>query len=60
MSEIQEGNYNPYSKEQKYEDTRLKQTLEKYYTTMIKMERKKYRKPNMSEALIDMATLIGC
>ena len=56
---MKEGNYNPYSKFQQNEDTRLKQALEKYYVKLRKMELKKYRKPNMSEALLDIATMIG-
>ena len=42
------------------EDARLKVTLEKHYTKMVKMERTKYRKPYISEALADMANLLGC
>lgn len=60
LSEATEGNYNPYSKVQKSDDTRLKQAIEKHYVKLRKMELKKYRKPNMSEALLEMATLIGC
>ena len=56
---MKEGNYNPYSKFQLNEDTRLKQALEKHYVKLRKMELKKYRKPNMSEALLDIATMIG-
>ena len=42
------------------EDARLKVTLEKHYTKLVKMERTKYRKPYVSEALADMAKLLGC
>ena len=42
------------------EDARLKVTLEKHYTKLVKMERTKYRKPFLSEALADMAKLLGC
>ena len=27
---------------------------------MVKMEKKKYRKPHMSEALLELSNLIGC
>ena len=60
LSESQEGNYNPYTKQQIHDDTRLKETMQKYYTKMVKMERKKYRKPLYSESMIEMAQLIGC
>ena len=60
LREANEGNYNPYSKAQKSEDDRLKQAIEKHYVKLRKMELKKYRKPNMSEALLEMANLIGC
>ncbi len=54
-----EGNYNPYSKEQASEDSRLKQTIAQHYEKMKKMERKKYKKPLMSEAVFDMLKLVG-
>ena len=54
------GNYNPYSKAMAKEDVTLKSTLEYYYLKMVKMEQKKYKKPNLSESLLDMASLIGC
>lgn len=57
---MNEGNYNPYTKVQRSEDTRLKQSLEKHYVKLRKMEQKKYRKPHMSEALLDIASLVGC
>ena len=54
------GNYNPYSKAMAKEDVTLKSTLEYYYLKMVKMEQKKYKKPNLSESLFEMAELIGC
>ena len=60
LKEMHEGNYNPYSKAQQSEDTRLKQSLEKHYVKLRKMEQKKYRKPHMSESLLDIASLVGC
>ena len=42
------------------EDAKLKVTLEKHYTKLVKMEKTKYRKPYVSEALSDMAKLLGC
>lgn len=33
--------------------------MEKYYVKLAKMERKKYRKPLLSEALQSLAQLIG-
>ena len=59
LSEAIEGNYNPYSKAQKYDDTRLKEAIEKHYVKLRKMEQRKYRKPHLSEALVEMANLIG-
>ena len=60
LAEVQEGNYNPYSTAQKNEDGRLKQAIEKHFRKLRKMELMKYRKPHTSEALLDMAKLIGC
>ena len=34
--------------------------MEKHYSKLRKMELKKYRKPHMSEALTEIATLVGC
>ena len=60
LSEMLEGNHNPYTKEQAADDTRLTQTIEKHYQKLIKMENKKYSKPFMSESLTEMAAMIGC
>ena len=35
------------------------QTVAQHYDKLKKMERKKYKKPHMSEALLDMARLGG-
>jgi len=60
LSEVQEGNYNPYSKQDANEDSRLKQAIGKFYTKMLIMEKKKYLQPYLSESLTEMATVIGC
>ena len=60
LKEMQEGNYNPYSKHDSNEDFRLKKAIEKFYTKMLNMEKKKYLQPYLSESLTEMATVIGC
>ena len=42
------------------EDLRLRQTVEKHYRKMIKMEKVKYLAPRFSEALKDISVYLGC
>ena len=56
--EVQEGNYNPYSKAQAAEDAHLKEIIRKFLKKLVKMERKKYTAPRLSEALKDLASLL--
>ncbi len=60
LSEVQEGNYNPYTKQEAAEDSKLKKAIEKFYTKMLAMEKKKYLQPYLTESLTDMAVVIGC
>ena len=57
--EVQEGNYNPYSKAQAAEDAHLKEIIRKFLKKLVKMERKKYTAPRLSEALKDLASLLN-
>ena len=57
---MHEGNHNPYTKEQAASDAKLKQTVERHYQKLQKMESKKYLRPFMSESLADMASMLGC
>ena len=34
--------------------------MEKFYSKMVKMEKRKYHGPYLSEALVETATVIGC
>ena len=59
LGKVQEGNYNPYSKEEAQSDARLKDTIGKYFEKMAALEKRKYLKPNLSESLQEMAILAG-
>lgn len=59
LSQVQLGNYNPYSKHEAHEDDKLKQAIEKFYLKMAKMEKRKYMGPFFSEALTEIASLVG-
>lgn len=60
LSEVQPGNYNPYTKQEALEDEKLKRAMEKFYSKMVKMEKRKYHGPYLSEALSETAYVIGC
>ena len=60
LKELLVGDHNPYSKEQELQDGRLKTTVEKYYQKMVRMEKKKYSRPFMSESLEEIAKMLGC
>ena len=57
---MKDGKYVTYTKEQKAKDQWLGETIERHYKKMVKMERTKYKKPMMSEALTDLAKWLGC